>query len=327
MSRTPFVRTVLGDIEPSVLGVTYAHEHLVIDGGRPVLMDPDFDLADVDAMATEVGAAVDVGLGAVIDAMPCDAGRNVLKLAELSRRTGLHVVAPTGLHHDRYYGPAHWSHRLDIEELAGLFIADIEDGIDEHDYSGPLIRRTPHRAGVIKVAGSDGGPSDRDRRVFEAAAVAHRRTGVPILTHCERGTGAIEQLRCLADGGIALEHVALSHVDKVVDRGYHREIAATGASLEYDGSFRWGSEPNGTLRLLEWAAEDGHLDQVVLGMDAARRGYYAVYGGTPGLTWLLDGFSTAMEAHGLGADIRRRLFVDNPARVFSFASIDGGSAA
>ena len=33
------------------------------------------------------------------------------KLAELSRRTGVHVVAPTGLHHDRYYGPSHWSHR------------------------------------------------------------------------------------------------------------------------------------------------------------------------------------------------------------------------
>ena len=30
-----FVRTVLGDIDPAELGVTYAHEHLVIDGGAP----------------------------------------------------------------------------------------------------------------------------------------------------------------------------------------------------------------------------------------------------------------------------------------------------
>jgi predicted metal-dependent phosphotriesterase family hydrolase len=60
-------------------------------------------------------------------------------------------------------------------------------------------------------------------------------------------------------------------------------------------------------------------------MDAARRGYYAVYGGSPGLTWLLDGFSTAMEERGLGHDVRRRLFVDNPARVFAFASVDGGA--
>jgi phosphotriesterase-related protein len=319
------VRTVLGDIDPAALGITYAHEHLVIDGGRPVLMEPDFDLADVDAMATEVGAAVELGLGSAIDAMPCDAGRNAAKLAELSRRTGLHVVAPTGLHHERYYGPAHWSHRLDVEVLAGLFVADIEDGIDANDYSGPVVARTPHRAGVIKVAGSDGGPSERDRRVFEAAAIAHRRTGAPILTHCERGTGALEQVRCLVDLGVDVGHMALSHVDKVVDRGYHREIAATGATLEYDGSFRWGDAPNGTLDLLAGMAEDGLLDRVMLGMDAARRGYYAVYGGSPGLTWLLDGFSTAMEERGLGHDVRRRLFVDNPARVFAFASVDGGA--
>lgn len=323
---TASVRTVLGDIEPSALGVTYAHEHLVIDGGRPVQLEPDFDLSDVAAMATEVGAAMALGLGAVIDAMPCDCGRSATKLAELSRRTGLHIVAPTGLHHDRFYGPVHWSHRLDVDRLADLFVADIEDGIDANDYTGPIVERTPHRAGVIKVGGSEGGLSERDARVFAAAAAAHRRTGAPILTHCERGTGGLAQVQALADGGASLEHVALSHVDKVVDRGYHRELAATGVSLEYDGSFRWGDAPNGTLQLLEWMAEDGLLDRVVLGMDAARQGYYAVYGGKPGLSWLLDGFVGLMDARGLGADVRRRLFVEDPARVFAFAPTDRGIA-
>jgi predicted metal-dependent phosphotriesterase family hydrolase len=113
----------------------------------------------------------------------------------------------------------------------------------------------------------------------------------------------------------------------VVDRGYHREIAATGVTMEYDGSFRWFDAPNGTLQLIEWAAEDGHPDRIVLGMDAARRGYYGVYGGSPGLTWLLDGFSESMEERGLGADIRRRLFVENPARVFAFGTVGGGTPA
>jgi 5-phospho-D-xylono-1,4-lactonase len=319
------VRTVLGDIDPSELGVTYAHEHLVIDGGRPVLMEPDFDLGDVDAMVAEVGAAVALGLSAVVDAMPCDAGRNAAKLAAISRRTGIHVVAPTGLHHERYYGPAHWSHRIEVEELADLFIADISDGIDANDYAGPIVHRTPHRAGVIKVAGSDGGPSDRDRRVFEAAAIAHRATGAPILTHCEGGSGALEQVATLIDFGVPTAHVVLSHVDKVVDRAYHRELLATGATAEYDGSFRWGAAENGTLTLLDWLAEDGLLDRVVLGMDAARRSYLSAYGGRPGLTWLLDGFSAMLDERGIGPDRRRRLFVENPARAFAFA-IDGASA-
>jgi phosphotriesterase-related protein len=323
---TAFVRTVLGDIEPGALGVTYAHEHVVIDGGRPVELEPDFDLSDVDAMATEIGAAMELGLGAVIDAMPCDCGRSALKLAELSRRTGLHVVAPTGLHHDRFYGPAHWSHRLAVPQLAELFVADLEDGIDRFDYCGPVVERTSHRAGVIKIAGSDGGPSERDRPVFEAAAVAHGLTGAPILTHCEKGTGGLEQVRALADGGVDLGHAVLSHVDKVVDRGYHRELAATGIALEYDGSFRWGDGENGTLQLLGWLGEDDLLDHVVLGMDAARQGYYAVYGGSPGLTWLLDGFSRQMAERGLGADVQRRLFAENPARIFAFVSTDRGTS-
>ena len=277
-----FVRTVLGDIDPSELGVTYAHEHLIIDGGRPVQMVPDFDLGDVDAMAVEVSAAVRLGLRSVVDAMPCDAGRSADKLAELARRTGIHVIAPTGLHHDRYYGPAHWSARITVDELAELFALDVSDGIDAYDYAGPVVRRTPYRAGVIKLAGSEGGPSDRDRRVFEAAAEAHRRTGVPILTHCEGGTGALEQIRLLADLGVDRLHVVVSHVDKIVDRGYHREILATGALAEYDQGFRWGDRPNGTLELLTWMAEDGLTDRIVLGMDAARRRYYVVYGGAPG---------------------------------------------
>ncbi len=311
------VRTVLGDIASEDLGVTYAHEHLVIDGGRPVQMQPDFDLSDVDAMATEVAEAAALGLRSVVDCMPCDAGRNADKLAALARRTGINIIAPTGLHHDRFYGSAHWSHRVSVDELADLFSADIDVGIDEYDYAGPVVRRTSFRAGVIKVAGSDDGLSARDRRVFEAAAIAHRRTGAPILTHCEGGTGALEQIRVLGEHGVDPTHIVLSHVDKVVDRGYHRELLGTGAFGEYDGSFRWGDGDNGTLRLLEWAVEDDLIDRILLGMDAARRGYYRVHGGAPGLTWLLDGFSAMMAERGLGDEVRRRLFVDNPARAFA----------
>ena len=315
-----FVRTVLGDIDPSQLGITYAHEHLVIDGGRPVQMVPEFDLGDVDAMATEVGEARALGLRSVVDAMPCDAGRNVEKLAELSTRTAVHIVAPTGLHHDRYYGPAHWSARITVEEMAELFALDVTDGIDRYDYAGPVVRRTGHRAGVVKVAGSEGGPSGRDRRVFEAAAEAHHRTGVPILTHCEAGTGAIQQLRLLADLGVDPSHVAFSHVDKIVDRGYHRELLSSGAFAEYDQSFRWGDAPNGTVQLMTWMVDDGLADRIVLGMDAARRRYYRVHGGGPGLVWLLGEFTDVMAAAGLDEAMRHRLFVDNPARYLAFSS-------
>jgi predicted metal-dependent phosphotriesterase family hydrolase len=316
-----FVRTVLGDIAPAELGVTYAHEHLVIDGGRPVEMSPDFLLADLDRLTDELRAGARVGLQAAIDMMPADCGRNPAKLAELSRRSGVHLVAATGLHHEKFYGPSHWSLRASEDELADLFVADIEVGIDERDYGGPIVRRTDIRAGIVKVAGSLDGPCPRDRPIFRAAAIAHARTGVPVQTHCEAGTGALAQVRVLADAGVPPARIAFSHVDKVVDRGYHRELFGTGAFAVYDQSFRWGDRDNGTLRLLEWAIEDGHAAQVMLGMDAARQGYYVAFGGTPGLPYLLGEFSAAMEAHGLDAALRQRFFIDNPARAFAFAEL------
>ena len=103
-----------------------------------------------------------------------------------------------------------------------------------------------------------------------------------------------------------------------MDRGYHRELFATGATLEYDQSFRWGDRENGTLQLLAWAAEDGALDRIILGMDAARRGYWSVHGGTPGMGWLLGPFATRMREIGLDDAAISRLFVANPARVYAF---------
>ncbi|HEY3523654.1 MAG TPA: hypothetical protein VGK63_08115, partial [Candidatus Limnocylindrales bacterium] len=195
--------------------------------------------------------------------------------------------------------------------------------IAANDAARPAVRRTRVRAGVVKVAGSEGGPSARDARAFEAAALAHRRTGVPILTHCENGTGALEQVRLLADAGVDPGHVVLSHVDKVADAAYHREIAASGAVLEYDQAFRWGDRPNGTLDLLTTLAADGLTDRIVLGMDAARQGYLRSYGGRPGLAFLLTEFSEEMEARGLDATIRQALFVENPARAFAFRTMEG----
>ena len=316
-----FVRTVLGDIDPGELGVTYAHEHLIIDGGRPAEMSPDFLLADVDRMATEVGDAAAAGLRSAVDAMPADCGRNPRKLAELSRRTGVNIVAATGLHHEKFYGPSHWSLRASEEELADLFVADVVDGIDERDYGGPIVRRTDIRAGIVKVGGSQMGPSDRDLPIFRAAAATHARTGVPVHTHCEAGTAALEQISLLVDAGVPAERISLSHVDKVVDRGYHRELFASGAFAVYDQAFRWGDGDNGTLQLLEWAVADGHAGQVMLGMDAARQGYYRAFGGSPGLRFLLGEFSDVLEERGIGAEIRKCLFVDNPARAFAFAVV------
>ncbi len=308
-----FIRTVLGDVAAGELGACYAHEHLIIDASFVTHVEPEFLLDSVDAAAAELALLHRAGGRAVIDSMPCGCGRNVLKLAEASRRSGVHVVCPTGLHLSRYYPPGHWSQRLDANELAELFVADIEAGIDAHDYSGPDVRRTPHRAGVIKVAAGRDRLSEREAIVFAAAAVAQRRTGAPILTHTEQGTAALEQIDLLTRHGADLRHVVLSHTDRLPDAARHRDILGTGVRVEYDSAFR---TPRVVLDLLT-ALLPEFPDQIMLGMDAARRRYWTSYGGGPGLAFLLADFRRQMRDAGIADALIDRVFVDNPASTYA----------
>ena len=313
------VRTVLGDVAPASLGPTDLHEHLWIDS--PLVADryPHIHLASVDDAVAELASCHDAGLRTIVDAMPCAAGRNAERLAEISAASGVAVIAATGLHTPKYYVGHPWVADTAAEDLAPLFVGDIVDGIDRYDYTGPVVRRTSVRAGIMKLATAEATPTSHDKEIFAAGAATHRQTGVPLLTHCEEGQGALEQLQLLDDLGVPLERVVLSHTDKVIDEPYHRDILATGAHVEYDQALRRADEvDNATLRLVVAMIEAGHRDQIMLGTDGARRTLWTALGGGPGLAWLLTGLVPALLAAGLAdADIDT-ILVANPARVLAF---------
>ena len=313
------VRTVLGDIDPKDLGVTYAHEHLIIDSPLIVEHWPHIHLPDVDAAVRELEPCAAAGVGAVVDAMPAASGRDPVRLARISKGSGVHVVACTGLHTSKYYEDLLWTVEESAETLAGRFIADIVEGIDRYDYLGPAVERTQHRAGILKVAVLEDAPTSRDRRVFEAAAVTHAATGVPILTHCEGGVGAIEQVELLTELGVPLDRVVISHTDKIADLGYHRDLLEAGVYLEYDQALRQGEGVRaGTGRIVAAMVEEGFAGQVMLATDGARRSLWSVYGGL-GLAWLATRFVEILEGLGVGSDAIDDMFVTNPARFLAFA--------
>ena len=107
-----FVRTIMGDIDPALMGVTYSHEHIVIEESYPVVQNPDFLLNDTRKIAEELNEVYAAGGRTMVDTMPADCGRNVLKLAEVSRLSGIQIIAPTGIHLPVYYPPNHWQYYL-----------------------------------------------------------------------------------------------------------------------------------------------------------------------------------------------------------------------
>jgi phosphotriesterase-related protein len=111
----------------------------------------------------------------------------------------------------------------------------------------------------------------------------------------------------------------LSHTDRKPDPAYHREILSSGVKVEYDSAFRWkAGQGNPTRDLMVTLAGDGFLQQIMLGMDAARSSYWRAYGGSPGMDYLLTQFWPTLREAGLSGEDFETLFVRNPAEAYSF---------
>lgn len=314
----PFLRTVTGDWAPVEDGVVYMHEHLIIDS--PLIADrfPHIHLWEVDAAVEETRACAAGGVSLMVDAMPCASGRDAGRLRLISERTGVKIVASTGLHHDRYYGALHWSNRVSADQLADLFVADLLKGIDEFDYTSPVVRRGTARAGIVKVATSGEIPDARDRRNLEAAAIASLRTGAPILTHCEGGRGGLAQTDILVGYGVPAASITLSHIDKAGDPAYLRDLAATGVTLEFDQILKNHARGLAAVEALVDLAAQGFADRIVVGTDGARRTLWAVHGGVPGLAWLAASLPSLLRGAGLPQETVDGILRDNAVRALSW---------
>jgi len=304
-----FIRTVLGDISPDQLGVTYMHEHLIIDS--PIVAK-DFDFIhlpnEVDAI-NEVNQCKKIGVGAMLDCMPLGSGRDAKKLVRIAEATGVNIISATGLHHDRYYSKDDFLEKASAEQLAELFLRDINNGMDG----------SSARAGIIKVVTSGPNIKDREVKLFEAAANAQAKSGAPIISHCEHGTGALEQLTLFSKYNIPLTKVILSHTDKSADFGYHREILSSGVYVEYDQSLRQANEEKpASAQLTSAMLGAGFINQIMMGTDGARRSLWSSLGGNPGLSWLYSGWSKRLIECGLNFDDLNQIFITNPANALKF---------
>lgn len=313
----PFFRSVLGDKNISEMGLTYSHEHIIIEESYITTSHPEFLLNDVKKISEELKGFYSVGGRTVVDTMPANCGRNVLKLAEVSRNSKVNIIVPTGIHLEEYYPENHWRYLYSEEQLTDRFIADIEEGVDKFDYSGPYIEKTSHKAGLIKLATGDGPITPHQEKIFNAVVNAHLATGAPILTHTNFGRQALEQALLFKRLGARLDHVVLSHVDRAKDLDYNKKVLDIGVKVEYDSTFRWKKEDaNWTLYLLE------HLlplypNQITMGMDMAKTTYWKSYGGSPGLNYLIETIPGFLKSKGMD-EYYENLFFENPKKLFKF---------
>lgn len=318
------IRTVLGDVPATELGATNYHEHLF--QVTPLL--PGDELDDEDASGAEAGLLKASGFAAMVDATPFGLGRDPEAVARISAATGLHVVATTGRHREAHYGEDHPMQVWSAEQLAELFIADLQKGMPADDavvFESPDVppartpNRTPVRAGLLKGGIDYWRISPFERTTLEALASAHRLTNAPVMVHLEFCTAAHEVLDLLAAEGVASDRVVLAHADRDPDPGLHASLVERGAYLGYDGFARPRTRSDAELLTLTASVVDrAGADRILLGGDVARRTRYISYGGMPGLGYLGERYLPRLR-ETVGADAVERMLVANPARLLDLS--------
>ena len=97
------------------------------------------------------------------------------------------------------------------------------------------------KAGIIGEIGTSVQVLPNEEKVLRAAARAHLATGAAVNVHLEvGGREGHRVLDILAEEGMALDRVILSHLDQTLsDPDYHRTLMDRGDYIEYD---TFGSE-------------------------------------------------------------------------------------
>ncbi|MCC6222498.1 MAG: hypothetical protein IT201_03290 [Thermoleophilia bacterium] len=355
-----FVTTVRGPLHAGAIGLTSMHEHVLCDLGvyRDVYRDDPADalpwalpfelgtrglveqhgpyrsqdncrLDDEDVMAGELERFARGG-GATVLELSCSGIRgDPLGLRRLSERTGVNIVASTGL-----YIEESWPEELraaDVDRLTEHMIGEVERGIGDTDV----------RAGHIGEIGLTT-LSAKQERVLAAAAQAAVATGLSVTVHpgFEPGTDGRRAVALLERHGLDPARVVVAHGDAflvehglrdlVLDPGrrslrlgYHEELLSRGANISIDCfGHRWN------LLDRDWLIESdadrlagvvalvrrGYAAQLVLGTDVCFRMLTRAGGGL-GYAWLTEFVLPTLRRVGISDGDIRRMTIESPARL------------
>ena len=306
------LHTVNGLVEAEALGLILPHEHLFTDLRGPTVAD--YARGDPAAVCDVVGphltAAAASGVTALVECSTVGVGRNLNVLQALAEFTSIHIVAPTGVYRDAYI-PASLRD-LNEHELSDLWTHELTEGMEG----------TSVRAGFIKLAMSDDGPTPLEVRNLKAAARASQNSGAAIAVHTIGGKIARQEMAILEEAGLELERFIWVHAQTEPDISILKEVAQRGAYVELDtvgAPFQVQEELLATAMVM---IESGLIEHLLLSHDA---GWYnpASPDGSPengyrGYTALTTAFIPALFERGLSERQIRQITHLNPVRAFAF---------
>lgn len=229
------VQTVTGPIETDQLGTTLIHEHLRVwdeavhnqwpaaetateDPPHTVEPEGDFDLA-----VREAKAVVELGVKTICDPSAMFLGRDVDFMRRVAEASGLQVVPCTGIY--TYDFLPQFLLNRDADQIAELFVGDIERG----------IQGTEIKAAFIKCAADEPGVSENIEKIHRAAARASLKTGAPIMAHSRPAsdTGP-RQVEIFLEEGVDPSNIQIAHTGDTDDLDYIEGLLEKGVWIGLD---------------------------------------------------------------------------------------------
>ncbi len=318
------IHTVLGDIVPDQLGYCQTHEHVICDQrlaphsamiSRSRRVEDSYMILDsVEDAVDELSAYYDAGGRALVEVTTYGWGRDPEALAEISRRTGVHIVMTTGFYTEPHMPlrATEWS----ITELANWITEEITEG----------AMGTGIKAGMIKSGVYAGRIEGLELKGLHAVARAQRATGAPITTHTSGarryevpgGNLGKHHLRILLEEGADPRKFIAGHTDERPDIGFLSEIASMGSYVQFDviGKLHWLRDET-RVDLMKELFRRGHGDRILVGTDRCRKAELHKHLGGLGYTHIFDSFLDTMRAGGMSEEQITAITVENPARVLT----------
>lgn len=299
--------TVKGKIDPSDLGKTLIHEHVLVDfiGADKISSDRwehDAVIRKVLPYLLEIKSR---GFQSIVECTPAYIGRDVRLLQKLSEQSGLQILTNTGYYgaSDNKYLPK-FAFTESAEQLANRWIDEFNNGIDG----------TSVKPGFIKTGVNPGELSELHQKLIKAAALTHLKTGLTICSHTGPALPAYQELEILKANGLHPSAFVWVHANGGEEDFI--KIGKSGCWISLDGIGNDNLEKNAaTISLLK---SNGLLNQVLISHDA---GWYKPGESNGGefraFTTIPDKFIPLLKTEGFTESEINQLLIKNPKAAFT----------
>ena len=187
--------TVTGEIPASKMGITLPHEKVLIDYASidSVGINTYQKEAVIARMLPYFDELKPYKVNTFVDGTQEFMGRDPQLLADLSEKTGIHIITNTG-----WYGADMEKHlpkeikEMSAEQIAAIWIAEAKDGIGN----------TGIKPGYIKIAVNYVNMSETDIKLVSAACITHLETGLTIMSFTGLADVIMAQLKILQKYGV-----------------------------------------------------------------------------------------------------------------------------